>query len=132
MRPCRADKRYDKRYAGNGAQYAGTERGAQGQGGGWTGFANGTQGAQQGGQGGQTMAAGNSGGWTWNRVAQLPPAAEDNAVNRIVDEMIRTEIPKDTRATQAQISSFFARVPGILAGLGEMPPTLFSAFRRAA
>ena len=65
-------------------------------------------------------------------MAQLPPAAEDNAVNRIVDEMIRTEIPKDARPTQAQIATFFARVPGILAGLGEMPPTLFSAFRRAA
>jgi hypothetical protein len=117
-------------YAGTGAQYAGTERASQGQGGGWTGFSqNGAQGGQQPGNGAPT---GSPGGWTWSRVAGLPPAAEDNAVNRIVDEMIRTEIPKDARPTQAQISSFFARVPGILAGLGEMPPTLFSAFRRAA
>lgn len=115
-------------YAGNGAQYAGTERGSQGQGGGWTGFAN-AQGGQQPGNGAPTGAPG---GWTWNRVAGLPPAAEDNAVNRIVDEMIRTEIPKDARPTQAQISAFFARVPGILAQLGEMPPQLFNAFRRAA
>lgn len=114
-------------YAGTGAQYSGTERAQQGQG--WTGFSNGAQGGQQPGNGAPTGAPG---GWTWNRVAGLPPAAEDNAVNRIVDEMIRTEIPKDARPTQAQISAFFARVPGILAGLGEMPPTLFSAFRRAA
>ena len=114
-------------YAGTGAQYAGTERAAPGQS--WTGFSNGAQGGQQPGNG---APPGAPGGWTWSRVAQLPPAAEDNAINRIVDEMIRTEIPKDARPTQAQISAFFARVPGILAGLGEMPPTLFSAFRRAA
>jgi hypothetical protein len=87
------------------------------------------QGGQQPGNGAPAVAAG---GWTWSRVAGLPPAAEDNAVNRIVDEMIRTEIPKDARPTQAQISAFFARVPGILAQLGEMPPQFFNAFRRAA
>lgn len=116
-------------YAGTGAQYAATERTPQGQGGGWTGFSNGAQGGQQPGNGAPAVAAG---GWTWSRVAGLPPAAEDNAVNRIVDEMIRTEIPKDARPTQAQISAFFARVPGILAQLGEMPPQFFTAFRRAA
>jgi len=116
-------------YAGTGAQYAGTERGSQGQGGDWMGFSNGAQGGQQPGNG---APAGAAGGWTWSRVASLPPAAEDNAVNRIVDEMIRTEIPKDARPTQAQISTFFARVPGILAQLGEMPPQFFNAFRRAA